>query len=64
MQYIKIYNKKKNGIYIYDAQKISRLNVSGFNDLKGLKRKTNNQRKPRLTSQEPSDDEVSFSLKF
>ena len=46
-----------------DAQKISRLNASGFNDLEGLKRKINNQRKPGLTGQEPSDDEVSFSLK-
>ena len=45
-----------------DVQKISRLDASGFNDLEGLKRKTNNQRRPGLTGQEPSDDEVSFSL--
>ena len=45
-----------------DAQEISRLNASGFNDLKDLKRKRNNQKRPVVTSQESSDDEVSFSL--
>ena len=43
-----------------DAQKISRLNAANFNDLEGLKRKTNNQRRPRLTSQKPFDNEDSF----
>ena len=38
-----------------DAQKMSRLNASGFNDLESLKRKINNQMKPVVTSQEPSD---------
>ena len=45
-----------------NAQKISRLNASGLNDLEGLKRKTKNQRRPGLTGHKPSDDEVSFSL--
>ena len=38
-----------------DAQKISRLNVSGFNDMEGLKRKTNNQRRLVVKGQEPSN---------
>ena len=38
-----------------DVQKISRLNVLGFNDLEGLKRKTNNQRRPVVKGQEPFD---------
>ena len=43
-----------------DAQKISRLNAANFNDLEGLKRKINNQRRPRMISQEPFDNEDSF----
>ena len=43
-------------IIIDDAQKISRLNVSGFNVLEGLKRERNNQRRSVVTGQEPSDD--------
>ena len=34
----------------------------GFNDLKGLKRKRNNQMRLVVAGQEPSNDEVSFSL--
>ena len=36
----------------------------GFNDLEGLKRKINNQRRLVVIGQEPSDDKVIFSLKF
>ena len=45
-----------------DAQEINRLNALGFNDLKGLKRKRNNQMRLVVAGQEPSNDEVSFSL--
>ena len=38
-----------------DAQKISRPNASSFNNLEGLKMKTNNQRRLGVTSQEPFD---------
>jgi len=38
-----------------NAQKISWLNASSFNDLEGLKRKTNNERRLVVTGQEPSD---------
>ena len=34
----------------------------GFNDLKGLKRKRNNQMRLVVAGQKPSNDEVSFSL--
>ena len=40
------------------------LRVSSFNDLEGLKRKTNYQRRPVATGQKLYDDKVSFSLKF
>ena len=45
-----------------NAQKISRLDVLGLNDLEGLKKEKKNQGRPELTSHKPSDDEVSFSL--
>ena len=42
-------------VYIDNTQKISRLDGAGLEEIK-------DQRRPRLTSHKPSDNEVSFSL--
>ena len=50
-------------IYIYDnTLKISRLDASGLNDLKGLKKKNKESRETRVDRPKSFDDEVSFSL--
>ena len=45
-----------------NALKISRLNVSGLNDLNGVKKENKESKESGLTSQKSSDNEVSFSL--